>query len=236
MSDTPDADGASAPDPHAGPVQAPVRQSRRRRWRRIAVGIAVLVVVGTAVWWRGTVTSDPKLQFTMFNRVLRADHVATGNPEGITRKENQLGTQYDVAFAPGERILVELGIRNDGGRTVRIDKVPLAGFYYFGFDGMEVSPDRETKTPIGAATTYERFKPFTLGAGEGRNVRLTFRLADCAPASAPEPGTTSIHGLLMQYKILGLGRAWVVPFEKSILAVRTSGPCEHPILDPAPGS
>jgi len=126
---------------------------------------------------------------------------------------------------------VELGLRNGGGHAVQIDKVPMAGFYYFGFDGMEVSPDKETKTPIGAATTWQPFKPFTLGPGEGRNVRLTFRLADCPPPDIPEPGTTSITGLLVQYKVLGLGRGWVAPFERSVLAVRTSGPCDHPITD-----
>ena len=199
----------------------------------MVVLLVVLVVAGAAVWWRQTATSDPKLQFTMFNRVLRIEHVATGNPEGVTSKQNQLGTHYEVAFVSGQRIVVELGLRNEGGQTVRIDKVPQAGFYYFGFDGMEVSPDA---TRSGAATNYEPFKPFTLGPGKSRDVRLIFRMADCAPASVPEPGTTSIHGLLMQYKILGLGRGLVVPFEKSVLAVRTAGSCERPILDPPSGS
>ena len=215
---------------HDETVRGPVPRPGRRRRRRVVVGIAVLVVAAGAVWWRRTVTADPKLVFTMFNRVLRVEHDATGNPEGITRKENQLGTQYDVAFVPGQRVFVELGLRNGGGHALRIDKVPKAGFYYFGFDGMEVSPDREPKTPIGAATAYQPFKPFTLGAGEGRNVRLTFRLADCQQTSQ-EPGTTSIHGLLVQYKVLGLGRGWVVPFEGSVLAVPSTGVCEHPITD-----
>jgi hypothetical protein len=231
MSDMSDGDVTASGGPHDEPVLAPVPPPRRRR-RRVVVWIAVLMVVAGAVWWRQTVMADPKLLFTMFNRVLRVEHDTTGNPEGITRKENQLGTQYDVAFVPGQRFFVELGLRNEGGRAVQIDKVPLAGFYYFGFDGMEVSPDREAKTPIGAATTYQPFKPFTLGAGEGRNVRLTFRLADCKPTSQ-EAGTTSIHGLVVQYKILGLGRGWVAPFEKSVLAVPSTGRCEHPIIDSA---
>jgi hypothetical protein len=195
------------------------------------VGIAVLVVVAAAVYWRQAVTSDPKLQFTMFNRVNRVENDATGSPEGVTPKENGLGTQFDIAFVPSQRVFVYLGLRNDGGYAVRIDKVPAAGFYYFGFDGMEVSPNRHT--PIGAATNFEPFKPFTLGAGEGRNVRLTFRMADCPAASTPTPGTTSIHGLLVQYKLLGLGRTWAVPFAESVLAVRASGSCDHPITDSA---
>jgi hypothetical protein len=233
MSDTPDGDVTASPGQHDETVQPPVLRPRRRPGRRAAVAVALLVVVAGAVWWRQTVMADPKLLFTVFNRVLRVEQDATGNPVGITRKENQLGTQYDVVFVPGQRFFVELGLRNEGGRAVRIDKVPLAGFYYFGFDGMEVSPDREAKTPIGAATTYQPFKPFTLGAGEGRNVRLIFRLADCKPPSGQEAGTTSIHGLLVQYKILGLGRGWVAPFEKSVLAVPSTGLCEHPITDSA---
>jgi hypothetical protein len=233
MSDTSDADGAAPGEGHAPPVQAPVpsRSPARRHWRRIVVVIAVLVVAGTAVWWRRTVTSDPKLQFTMFNRVNRVEHDATGIPEGITRKENALGTQVDVAFVSGQRVFVYLGLRNNGGHTVRIEKVPVAGFYYFGFDTMEVSPDRDA--PIGVKTAYEPFKPFTLKAGEDRNVRLTFRMADCSPTNL-QPGTTTIHGLLVRYKILGLGRTWLVPFEESVLAVPSIGRCEHPILDAAP--
>ncbi len=201
----------------------------RRQWRRVAVGIVVLVVAGTAVWWRRTVTSDPKLQFTLFNRVNRVEHDATGSPEGITEKQNTLGSQYDIAFAPGQRIFVYLGLRNGGSQTVRIDEVPVAGFYYFGFDAMEVSPERGIG--IGQLTTYEPFKPFALKAGESRNVRLTFRLADCRPTGL-QPGSTSIHGLLVRYRILGLGRGWLVPFEESELSVPSIGQCEHPILDP----
>jgi hypothetical protein len=162
--------------------------------------------------------------------VNRVEHDATGNPDGITRKENLLGTEVHIAFVPGQRVFVYLGLRNRGGYTVRIEKVPVTGFYYFGFDGMEVSPDRGTA--IGTATIFEPFKPFTLGPDEGRNVRLTFRLADCSPTGQP-PGTTSVRGLLVRYKILGLGRTWVVPFEKSALAVPSIGRCEHPILDPS---
>lgn len=85
--------------------------------------------------------------------------------------------------------------------------------------------------------TYEPFKPFTLKVGEARNVRLTFRMADCTPRNPTvQPGTTSVHGLLMRYKILGVGRTWLVPFEESVLAVPSIGQCEHPILDPPPGS
>ena len=223
MSDTADVDGAA---------QAPV--PRRRHRRRVVAGVVFLIGVGAAVWWRQTVTSDPKLEFTLFNRVNRVEYDTTGNPEGITEKRNTLGTQYDIAFVPKARFFVYVGLRNGGSQTVRIENVPMTGFYYFGFDTMEVSPERGIG--IGQMTTYEPFKPFTLKAGEARNVRLNLRLADCSPTDL-QPGTTSLRGLLVRYKILGLERTWLVPFQESVLAVPTIGQCEHPILDPEiPGS
>ena len=192
--------------------------------------IAVVVVAGAAVWWRRTATSDPKLAFTMFNHVVRVEHDATGDQEGITKKENVNGLQVDVAFVPNQRIYVYLGLINRGGRAVEIEEAPMAGFYYFGFDTMEVSPDPNAAP--GLVTTFEPFKPFTLKSGDTRSVRLNFRLADCSPTTL-QPGTTFIKGLVVRYKLLGLKRAWLVPFEDSALAVPTIGRCEHPIGDPA---
>lgn len=196
--------------------------------RRIVVVVAVVVVAGTAVWWRQTALSDPKLAFTKFNHVVRVEHDATGDQEGITKKENGSGVQFEVAFVPKQRIYVYLGLINRGGRAVRIEQTPTAGFYYFGFDTMEVSPDPDAAP--GLVTTFEPVKPFTLKPGETRSVRLNFRLADCSPGDL-QPGTTFVKGLVMRYKILGLKRAWLVPFEDSALAVPTIGRCEHPIVD-----
>jgi hypothetical protein len=231
MSDTADGGVAASNDPHTQPAQPPVPPPRRRHLRRVITVVVVLIVVGAAGWWRQTISSDPKLEFTLFNRVNRVEDDTIGKPEGITEKRNTLGTQYDIAFSPKQRIFVYVGLRNGGSHTVRIENVPMTGFYYFGFDSMEVSPERNIG--IGQLTTYEPFKPFTLKAGEARNVRLTFRLADCSPTDL-QPGTTSVRGLLIRYKILGVGRTGLVPFEESVLAVPTIGRCEHPILDPAP--
>ena len=200
--------------------------------RRIVTVIVVLVVAGAAVWWRQTAISDPKLAFTQFNHVVRAEHDGTGNQEGITEKKNLTGLQVDVAFVPNQRIYVYLGLINRGGRAVTIEQAPTAGFYYFGFDAMEVSPDPDAAP--GQVTTFEPLKPFTLKPGDTRSVRLTFRLADCSPGDL-QPGTTFVKGLVMRYKILGLKRAWLVPFEDSALAVPTIGRCEHPIIDAAGG-
>ena len=199
--------------------------------RRIAQGIVALLVVAGAVYWRQTITADPKLRFTAFNKVNWADQDGAATPEGITRQEKDGGTQFDVAFVSGKRVFVDLGLRNAGSRGVRIDQVPATGFYYFGFDTMEVSPD--VRAGIGAATSYEPFKPFTLAAGEARNVRLVFRMAECGPTPTDrQAGTTTIHGLVLRYKILGIGRAWLAPFDKSALGVATVGNCEHPISEP----
>ena len=233
MSETSDTDGDPQPDVAEERAQAPaLPQSRRKRnWRRIGVVIAFLVVAGVAVWWRQTATSDPKLAFTQINHVVRVEHDATGNQEGITKKENVSGTQFDIAFVPNQRIYVYLGLVNRGGRAVKIEQAPTAAFYYFGFESMEVSPDPDAAP--GLATTFEPLTPFALEPGETRSVRLNFRLADCSPSDL-QPGTTFIKGLVVRYKILGLKRAWLVPFEDSALAVPTIGRCEHPIVDPTP--
>ena len=202
----------------------------KRSRSRVLVLIVILIAAGAAVWWRQTATSDPKLVFTMFNRVNRVENDVTGNPaEGITRTINGNDTQFGIAFVPKQRIFVYLGLRNEGSRTVGIEEVPPAGFYYFGFDTMEVSPDPDADPVV---TTYEPLKPFTLEPGERREVRLNFRLADCTPGDQ-QPGTTRINGLVVRYTILGLKRAWLVPFENSALTVPTIGRCEHPIVDPA---
>jgi hypothetical protein len=234
MSDTTDADGGSVPDAPPEPEQTPtLRRAPKRQGRRLIVVVVFIVVVaGAALWWRQTATSDPRLRFTRFNHVVRVEHDATGNQEGVVRTENALGTQVDIAFVPKQRIFVYLALRNDGSQAVRIDQVPATGFYYFGFDTMEVSPDPDAGP--GQVTTFEPFKPFTLNSGEERSVRLNVRLADCT-ASGLQPGTTRIRGLLVRYEILGLGRTGFAPFDQSVLAVPTIGRCEHPIIDPTGG-
>ena len=215
-------------------VPTGLRQNARMPRSRIVIVIAILLVAGAAVWWRQTATSDPGLEFTMFNRVNRVENDVTGNTqEGITQTRNVNGTQVDIAFVANQRIYVYIGLRNAGGRDVRIEQAPMAGFYYFGFDTMEVSPDPDA--PPGTVTTYEPFKPFTLESGRVRSVRLNFRLADCSPSDL-QPGTTFVKGLVLRYKILGLKRAGLVPFDESALAIPTIGRCEHPIVDPAGGT
>jgi len=228
MSDPPAEDAIGSTDPHDAQAPARVPPPRRRRRRRVAIGIVLLTVVAAAVYWRATVTSDPKLQFTKFNRLNREGETFSGFPAGVNQTQGVDGPQLEIPFVAAQRVFLYLGLRNGGGQTVRIEKVPAAGFYYFGFDGVELAP----KGDIGEAIPYEPFKPFSLGAGEERKVRLTFRLADCPPVSSAEPGFTSIHGLLVEYTIFGFRRGWAVPFEEA-LAVRTNGPCDHPITDPS---
>ena len=211
MSDTPD-----------------VRPRRRGGGRRrIVIGIALLVVVAGAVYWRQTVTSDPKLQFTRFNRLNRDGETFSGFPGDVTRNPGvQSPARLEVPFVANQHVFVYLELRNAGGHTVQIEKLPAAGFYYFGFDAMELAP----KGDVGETTPYEPFKPFALKGGEERKVRLIFRTADCPPVDSKHAGYTSIQGLLVQYKIFGLRRGWVVPFEDE-LAIRTTGTCNHPITD-----
>src|SRR4051812_44255227 len=76
MPDTSDGDISPSAGPQGETAQAPAARPRGRR--RVVVGIALLVVVAGAVWWRQTVMADPNLVFTTFNRVLEAGQQATG--------------------------------------------------------------------------------------------------------------------------------------------------------------
>src|SRR2546423_9380676 len=75
MPDTSDGDVTPSAGPQGETAQAPA--ARPRGGRRVVVGIALLVVVAGAVWWRQTVMADPKLVFTRFNRVLGAEQPGT---------------------------------------------------------------------------------------------------------------------------------------------------------------
>jgi hypothetical protein len=217
------ADREGPPEPESGPP-LPLW---RRRWVRPIAGVVSLAVVGAGVWWRREVTADPKLDFPYFSRVNRIEDDATGVHDGIERKENLLGTEYAMSFVPGQRVFVYSGIHNGGRHAIRIEAAPAAGFYYFGFDRMEVSPDRDAG--IGEVTNFEPFKPFTLEPDEARAVRLNFRMADCH--ADPRGGTTSIGSLGLRYRILGISRSVDIPFTKSVLAAVVTGFCDRPILD-----
>jgi hypothetical protein len=216
-------------DPHEPAEPGPPLPFRRRRWVRVGAGVLLLVPIVAGVWWQRAVTSDPKLEFPYFSRVNRVEHDATGDQEGIVQKRNVLGTEVEMTFRPGQHLYAYTGIRNDGRHTVRIERLPAAGYYYWGFDGMEVSPDRDAG--IGQVTTYEPFKPFSLEPGEERSVRLNFRLADCDPAELQSGGSTTLGSMKMRYRILGVSRSVDVPFGKAALTVLAGGPCAHPIYD-----
>jgi hypothetical protein len=208
-------------------VEEPPPPLWRRRWARLSAGAVVLALVGGAMWWQRAVTSDPGLSFHA-RGVYPAESVGTGDQTGITENRNLLGSEISIAFSPGRRIVADWALHNGGARDVRIEAVPRAGFYYWGYDVMEVFPARGLD---GAGeTTAEPFRPFTLKAGETRDVRLHFRLADCDPAEL-QSGFSSIDALEVRYGILGLERAVRVPLDEFVLAVSTIGRCDRPIID-----
>lgn len=199
----------------------------RGRWVRVLAGVVVGALVGGAVWWQRAVTSDPGLSFQA-RGIYPAESVGTGDQTGITENRNLLGSEISIAFSPGRRIVADWALYNGGPRDVRIESVPRAGFYYWGYDTIEVFPARGTGGVV--ATPSEPFRPFTLRAGETRDLRLHFRLADCDPAEL-QSGFSSIDALEVRYRILGIERAVRVPLDEFVLAVRTIGGCDRPILD-----
>jgi hypothetical protein len=208
-------------------VEEPPPPLWRRNWARLSAGLVVVALVGGVVWWQRAVTTDPGLSFQA-RGIYAAEGVGTGDQTDITENRNLLGSEIAIAFSPGRRIVADWALYNGGARDVRIESVPRAGFYYWGYDAMEVFP---TRAPDGVgATTAEPFRPFTLKAGETRDVRLHFRLADCDPAKL-QSGFSSIDTLEVRYRILGVERAVRVPLDEFVLAVRTIGGCDRPILD-----
>jgi len=62
------------------------------------------------------------------------------------------------------------------------------------------------------------------------NIRLDFRLAGCDP-SGLQPGFSTLQGLTVRYTVLGRTRSVQAPFEKLVLAVHSSGTCDHSFLN-----
>jgi hypothetical protein len=206
-------------------VEVPSRAGGGPRRRLVvATGGLVLLLAGGGVWWRA-VTADPGLEFYGGPNVFRDE---AGDTSGIREVRNLLGSEVDVAFVPGGPLFVSVGLYNGGRRDVRIERMARDGFYYWGFDRMAVSVDRQTGF-VGVAGHYRPFEPFTLHPGETKNVRLEFHLADCDPAGLQAGGTSSLDALPLTYRTLGVTRTTAVPFRDMVLAVQAMGACDHPV-------
>ena len=126
------------------------------------------------------------------------------------------------------RLYAFFGLYNGGGHDVRIEPPSAVRMYYWGFERMSLSTDRNT----GFGGRYEPFRAFTLHRGETRYVRLEFRLADCAPATLQPGAFSTLRSLRLPYRILGITRTHDVPFRDTALALQAMGDCAHPIVDP----
>lgn len=199
----------------------------RGRWVRLLAAAVVVALAGGVVWWHRAVTSDPGLTFRA-RGVYPAEGAGTADQTGITENRNLLGSEIAIAFSPGRRIVADWVLHNGGARDLRIESVPGAAFYYWGYEAIEVFPARRSGGV--EATSAEPFRPFTLRAGESRDVRLHFRLADCDPAGL-QSGFSSIDALAVRYRTLGVERSVRVPLDEFVLAVSTIGGCDRPILD-----
>jgi hypothetical protein len=200
---------------------------RRRRGPGGRTGILIVVVLvalaGGGLWWHGAVTADPGLSFDGGGNVFRT--AEAGDVTGITRVENSLGADVNVAYQAGAPLHAFFGLYNDGPRTVTVEALPRQGFYYWAFDGAAVSTNPQTAF---VGRDYTPFRPFRLRRGETRYVRLDFHTAICDPAGL-QSGSSRIVSLPVRYRTLGVTRTATVPFERLSIGVLTIGRCDHPL-------
>ena len=172
-------------------------------------------------------TADPGLEFYGRPNVYRDE--ASTDLAGIVHNDNLLGDEIDVAFVPNGRLFAAFGLYNGGAHDVRIDEAPPGRFYYWGFDRMGISTDPDDGF-VGTAGRYRPFRPFTLRRGETREVRLEFRLADCDPTGLQAGGYSTLRGLTLRYRTLGVSRTRSVAFRDAVLALQAMGVCARPMV------
>jgi hypothetical protein len=231
-----DAPPVTAPEPDVGtaslaaPPEVQVEPPMVRR-RSVVVGVAIALAIAVVsaggVGWHAAVTGDPGLEFYGGPNVYRDE--ASTDYSGIDRRTNVLGTEIAVAFVPDGRLYVSFGLYNGGAHDIRIVDTPEDRYYYWGFDRMSLATD-SNEGFVGLASQWEPFRPFTLHRGETREVRLEYRIADCDPAEL-QAGTSTVRGLDLRYRILGLTRTAHVPFRDAAVALQAVGPCRHPIAN-----
>jgi hypothetical protein len=224
----PDVDAEALTRPAPTPPGPPA--GRRRRLVIGAAATALVLMGSGGVWWHRQVTGDPQLEFSGPN--VYRDEAATDH-SGIVTDDSRHGFHeaerietIQVAFVPDGHLYATFGLYNGGGHDVRIEAAPAAGMYYWAFDRMTLSSDRNT----GFGGGYEPL-PFTLHRGETRYVRLEFRLADCNPATLEPGGSSTLSSLRLRYRILGVTRSHDVPFRDSSIDVQAMGECAHPIVE-----
>ena len=183
---------------------------------------------GGGLWWHWQVTADPHLEFSSPN--VYRDEAGTDHT-GIVLDDSRHGFHEDemfeavqVAFVPNGRLYATMGLYNGGRHDVRIEAAPAARLFYWAFDGMTLSSNRDTGFGGGS-----RPLPFTLHRGETRYVRLQFRLAGCDPAGLEPGGYSSLDSLRLRYRVLGVTRSHDVPFRDASIDMHATGECSHPI-------
>ena len=77
----------------------------------------------------------------------------------------------------------------------------------------------------------EPLDPFTLAAGESRDLRGDFRMADCDPAGLDHDGSFGIRSMPVRYRVLGRVRTVAVRFSSAAITLDTWGGCDQPFPD-----
>ena len=206
---TPGCDDAGVADP-------PLIRRRRPRRRWWSAGFAALVAAAVAAVGVNQITA-PILAFEGEPAVWRID---PGDPAGVERVENALGTEVTVAFEPAGSFRARLALVNHGRYPVRVLALPGRGAHYYGLQGAEMASDPEGPS--------QPFRPFTLRRGATRWLTLHFRFAECD--LHPGGGVAGARASLpVSYRVIGLRQRRSVPFSRFVLSV-PSGRCDRPVL------
>jgi hypothetical protein len=218
---------AASPEGHVEPPMA----RRRSVVVGVALALAIAVVSGGGVWWHAGVAGDPGLEFYGGPNVYRDE---ASRPQRHRPQDPRARDRSRRGLRPGRSPLrflraVQRRRPRPSDRRRPEDRYYYYYYYYWGFDHLSLATD-SNEGFVGLASQWKPFRPFTLHRGETREVRLEDPIADCDPAEL-QAGTSTVSGLDLRYRILGLTRTAHVPLRDAAVALQAVGPCRHPIAN-----
>jgi hypothetical protein len=193
-----------------------IHRPRRRRWRPVAVALAVAVTGGLVAVAVGQLRA-PALAFDGGVTVWRT---TPGDEAAVDRVDNALGSEVAVAFERSGVFSARVALVNHGRYPVKVQGFPDRGAYTYGLESIDTADD--------ADAPLRPFRPFTLRRGATRWLVLHFRFADC-DLDHNAPGGVARTALPVTYGVFGVHHKQAVPFSHFALSV-PDGRCDHPVL------
>lgn len=193
-------------------VPAPVR----RKWRRIAGAIVVLLVLvagsGALVW----VSTYQPLEYCCGFGVGLGTKVRAKVVDTIG-----LGTEYQIPHVPGGTFDLSVQIRNTGRVSVTIRDVVREAHYYWRLRDVSLGPFGPE--PYGhKGTEFVAFKPVTMDPGDFLQLRLRYEFADCR---TQEGFSSSFSSFRVLYSVAWAKKEAELKLPGSIALTNTGGDC-----------